>query len=73
MQGQRGLSSYRDWGVNSEGVEEPNNADDNEIHVEMDVHMYNGHWNDALFGKQVYTPEGKKYKDLCTYICEWDQ
>ena len=66
-------SDFRDWGVNSKGVEEPNNADNNEIHAELDIHMYNGHWNDAKFGKQVYTPEGKKYKNRYTYICEWDE
>ena len=66
-------SDFRDWGVNSKGVEEPNNADNNEIHAELDIHMYNGHWNDAKFGKQVFTPEGKKYKNRYTYICEWDE
>ena len=66
-------SDFRDWGVNSKGEEEPNNADGDEIHVELDKHMYDGHWNDARFGKQVYTPEGQEYKDRYTYLCEWDQ
>lgn len=66
-------SDFRDWGVNSKGEEEPNNADGDEIHVELDTHMLNGHWNDARFGKQVYTPEGQNYKDRYTYLCEWDQ
>lgn len=36
------------------------------------IHMHDGFWNDATFGRQSYTPEGKKYKNLYTYICEWD-
>ena len=66
-------SDYRNWGINSKGVEEPNNADDNEIHAELDAHMYEGHWNDSRFGKQVYTPEGEEYREKYTYICEWDE
>ena len=65
-------SDFRDWGVNSRGVEEPNNADGDEIHVELDTHMDSGYWNDARFGKQIYTPEGKEYINSYAYICEWD-
>ncbi len=65
-------SNFRDWGINSKGVKEPNNADYNEKHVELDVHMHNGHWNDSRFGKKVFTPEGKPYQDRYTYLCEWD-
>ena len=66
-------STFVDWGTNSIGVAEPNNADGGESHVELDSHMLDGHWNDAEFGRQVFTPEGKKYIDKSAYICEWDQ
>ena len=65
-------TSFTDWGTNSRGVEEPNNADDEESYAMLDSHMSNGHWNDAQFGRQVYTPEGKKYQYKSAYICEWD-
>ena len=65
-------SSFLDWGINSKGIEEPNNSGGKENHAELDIYMHSGHWNDASFGSQVYTPEGKKYKDLHAYICEWD-
>ena len=65
-------SAFRDWGINSKGVEEPNNDGGNERNVQFCVHMHDGFWNDATFGRQSYTPEGKKYKNLYTYICEWD-
>lgn len=65
-------SSFLDWGTNSKGILEPNNSGGKENHAELDVHMHDGHWNDASFGKKVYTPEGEKYKDRYTYICEWD-
>lgn len=66
-------SDYRDWGCNSKGEAEPNNASGNEYHVQFDVNMQDGHWNDAKFGAKVYTPEGASYKNRYTYICEWDQ
>lgn len=65
-------SSYTDWGQNSEGVAEPNNAEDNENYAQLDVNMFEGHWNDAQFGKKTYTPGGAAYQDLYAYICEWD-
>lgn len=65
-------SDFRDWGINSKGVEEPNNDGGNEKNVQLCIHMHDGFWNDATFGRQSYTPEGKKYKNLYTYICEWD-
>ncbi len=65
-------SGYRDWGINSKGVEEPNNDGGNARNVQLCVHMHDGFWNDATFGRQSYTPEGEKYKNLYTYICEWD-
>ena len=65
-------SSYTDWGQNSEGVAEPNNAEDNENYAQLDVNMFEGHWNDARFGKKTYTPDGAAYQDLYAYICEWD-
>ena len=66
-------SDYRDWGYNSEGVAEPNNAEGWEYHVEFDVNMQDGHWNDAKFGTKTYTPDGDAYKNLYAYICEWDR
>lgn len=68
-----GTSDFRDWGQNSKGEEEPNNASGSEYHVQFDINMYNGHWNDAKFGAKVYTPEGESYKNRYAYICEWDQ
>ena len=68
-----GTSDYRDWGYNSEGVAEPNNAEGWEYHVEFDVNMNDGHWNDAKFGTKTYTPDGNAYKNLYAYICEWDR
>ena len=65
-------SDFRDWGHNSKGVEEPNDADDGEDHAMLDIHMLDGHWNDAQFGKTTRTPEGKKYENTHIYICEWD-
>ena len=66
-------SDFRDWGYNSEGVAEPNNAEGWEYHVELDANMQDGHWNDAKFGTKTYTPDGDAYKNLYTYICEWDR
>ena len=66
-------SDFRDWGYNREGVAEPNNAEGWEYHVEFDVNMQDGHWNDAKFGTKTYTPDGDAYKNLYTYICEWDR
>lgn len=66
-------SSFTDWGYNSKGVMEPNDADSGEQYAELDVHMNGGHWNDGEFGRQTYTPEGEKYRNRDAYICEWDQ
>ena len=66
-------SSFTDWGYNSKGVAEPNNADSGEQYAELDIHMNGGHWNDGEFGRQTYTPEGEKYRNKNAYICEWDQ
>ena len=65
-------SNYTDWGQNSEGGAEPNNAEGEENYAELDVNMFEGHWNDAQFGKETYTPSGAAYQDLYAYICEWD-
>ena len=65
-------SDFRDWGINSQGVKEPNNDGGNERNAQLCIHMHDGFWNDAKFGRQSYTPEGIEYKDLYTYICEWD-
>lgn len=65
-------SSFRDWGINSKGVLEPNGSDGKEPHAELDINMRDGHWNDAGFGRQTYTPEGKKYNNIHAYICEWE-
>ena len=64
-------SDFRDWGCNVEGVREPNNADGNEDRAQFDIHMENGYWNDARFGKVIYAPDGDRYKDQYAYICEW--
>ena len=66
-------SDFRDWGYNSEGVAEPNNAEGWEYHVKLDANMQDGHWNDAKFGTKTYTPDGDAYKNLYAYICEWDR
>ena len=68
-----GTSDFRDWGCNSEGVREPNNAEGTEYHAEFDINMQDGYWNDAKFGAKTYTPKGAAYKNRYTYICEWDQ
>ena len=65
-------SSYTDWGSNSEGTEEPNNADGGENYAALDSHMVDGHWNDAELGRQIYTPDGDEYEYIAAYICEWD-
>ena len=64
-------ASFRDWGRNSHGTQEPNNADGGESYAMFDIHMEDGHWNDAQFGRQVYTPDGEPYENRCAYICEW--
>ena len=65
-------SDFRDWGHNSVGIQEPNDAENGEDHAMLDIYMLDGHWNDGQFGKKTVTPEGKKYKDVYVYICEWD-
>jgi hypothetical protein len=65
-------SDFRDWGYNMENEAEPNNSGNNELHAELDIHMHDGHWNDTTFGKKVYTPDARPYKDRYAYICEWD-
>jgi hypothetical protein len=47
-------SDYRDWGYNSEGVKEPNNAEGWEYHAQFDANMQDGHWNDAKYGANIY-------------------
>lgn len=66
-------SDFEDWGENSKGIKEPNDQDGQSKYVSMNIHMNNGHWDDVEYGKQVYTPEGMPYKNLYTYICEWDK
>ena len=65
-------SSFTDWGTNNVGTREPNDADGGESHAMLDVNMHDGHWNDAQFGRKIYTPDGEPYKDRRAYICEWD-
>ena len=65
-------SDFRDWGTNVEGRVEPNNADGEENYAEFDIHMHDGHWNDAQFGRNAYTPSGELYENMHAYICEWD-
>ena len=65
-------SSYTDWGSNSHGTAEPNNADGGENYAVLDSHMVNGRWNDAEFGRTIYTPDGDEYEYNSAYICEWD-
>lgn len=65
-------SDFRNWGHNSVGVQEPNDADNGEDHALLDINMLDGHWNDGSFGKKIRTPEGNAYKDIYVYICEWD-
>ncbi len=65
-------SDFRDWGVNSKGIKEPNDEEGPSKYACINIHMNSGHWDDVEYGKQVYTPEGMPYKNLYTYICEWD-
>lgn len=65
-------SSFTDWGINSHGIKEPNNADNEENYAMLDKHMSYGHWNYAQFGRQAYTPDGEEYDHKSAYICEWD-
>ena len=66
-------SDFRDWGRNSRNVAEPNNDDPLENYGQLDTNLHDGCWNDGAFGKRVYTPDGKPYRDLYTYICEWNR
>ncbi len=66
-------SDFVDWGVNSKGIKEPNDDDGPSKYASLNIHMNNGHWDDVEYGKQVYTPEGMPYKNLYTYICEWNK
>ena len=66
-------SSYRDWGVNIKGEQEPNDLDGPSKYATMNIYMTDGHWDDVEYGAKVYTPEGKPYQHLYTYICEWDE
>lgn len=69
----RDISDFRDWGINSHGVREPNNPY-TEHHAMLDVHMLegHGHWNDSEFASVTYTPDGIEYNDKAAFICEWD-
>jgi hypothetical protein len=66
-------SDFEDWGENSKGIKEPNDQDGQSKYASMNIHMNNGHWDDVEYGAKVYTPEGKPYQNLYTYICEWDE
>ena len=65
-------SDFRDWGYNSKNEKQPNNADEEMYHVSLDTQMHDGHWSDNEFGRQTYRSDGHHYKDISTYICEWD-
>ena len=56
-------SDFTDWGTNSIGTVEPNNADGGESHAMLDVNMHNGHWNDAQYGRKIYTPHAESNKE----------
>lgn len=68
-------SDFRNWGINYKNVEQPNNYEKGDIHVALDVHMKGiGTWNDVRYGRtDAYVANGSKYKNLHTYICEWDE
>ena len=54
-------SDFTDWGINDEGVVEPNATSREEDYAQLDANMNNGHWNDCAFGHNA-----------TSYICEWD-
>lgn len=54
-------SNFTDWGVNSEGSQEPNADSEYENYAHMNSAMHDGHWNDKRFGKVT-----------SWYFCEWD-
>lgn len=66
-------SSFRDWGVNSIGEQEPNDLQGPSKFATLCKYMTDGHWDDVTYGKKVYTPEGRPYKHLYAYICEWGE
>ena len=66
-------SDFRDWGYNSKEQKQPNNADEGFTQVSLDTNMHDGYWSDSAFGKQTYTSSGRRYGDIYTYICEWDE
>lgn len=67
-------SVFRNWGINYRGKQQPNNYEKGDIHVALDIHMTNGRWNDVRYGRtDAYVANGSKYKNLHTYICEWDE
>ena len=66
-------SDYRNWGVNSKGISQPNDPDGPSQYAAMSIYMKNGHWGDVEYGKRVFTPDGVPYKNRYTYICEWDR
>ena len=68
-------SDYRNWGTNYKNIGQPNNYENGDIHVALDVHMIgSGNWNDVRYGRtDAYVANGAKYKNLHTYICEWDK
>ena len=67
------ISNYRNWGVNSKGIKQPNDQDGPSKYAAMSIYMKNGYWSDVEYGKRIYTPDGVPYKNRYTYICEWNQ
>ena len=65
-------SDFRDWGFNNRNEAQPNNAKDEYYNTCLDIHMHNGHWSDSKLGEQTYTTDSHRYKDIYTFICEWD-
>lgn len=54
-------SDFSDWGINSRGQYQPNSESPREDWAQMNVKMYDGHWNDCRYGQNTYS-----------YFCEWD-
>ena len=54
-------SNFTDWGINSDGVIEPNADSVYEDYAHMNSAMHDGHWNDKRFGKTT-----------SYYFCEWN-
>ena len=54
-------SSFEDWGINADGEREPNSDHPYEDYAEFSIDLYDGYWNDSVFGW-----------DTTAYICEWN-